>query len=183
MAGLVDIEMVVPPTATVDDVGVVQGRAVSEATRLPGSGAVSAEIQDEGVIASSSTGRLASDFDPSFFVKTHPMSFPHGAGAVPQGMSLETYAKVLVERMVGRPAAEGGEDVMLILSLFNVLQRHDALRRTKARMRGTPSDFRKLDGMTDNDFDIVIKIVTKGMLREGFICRYHAFQIVGERTW
>lgn len=154
MAGLVDVEIVLPPVTPVGEVGAVREETVREALDV---------VRGGGVVATSTSGRIASDFDPYYFVKTHPVSFPHGAGAVPKGMGLATYSRILVERMLGRPAAEGGEDVMLILSLFNVLQRHAALAETRGRMQGNPDDFVRLDALTDDDFARMYRAVSTGL--------------------
>ena len=143
MAGLDEMEMVVTGAVMGVDVEAAQEQALGTALGV---------IRGGGVLASSlASSGLVSDFDPSFFVKTHPVSFPHGTGKVPKGMSLETYARILVERSVGRPSDEGGEDVMLILAMFNIIQRHQALSTSRAKIMGRPDDFMKLDAMTDDD--------------------------------
>ena len=144
MAGIDEMEIAVTGAVMGLDIEAVQQTALGSALGV---------IRGGGVLASSmASSGLVSDFDPLYFVKTHPVSFPHGTGAVPVGMGLATYARILVERSIGRPDAEGGEDVMLVLTMFNILQRHQALSASRARIRGSPEDFRKLDAMTNDDF-------------------------------
>ena len=144
MAGIDEMEMAVTGAVMGLDIEAVQQTALGSALGV---------IRGGGVLASSmASSGLVSDFDPLYFVKTHPVSFPHGTGAVPVGMGLATYARILVERSIGRPDAEGGEDVMLVLTMFKILQRHQALSASRARIRGSPEDFRKLDAMTNDDF-------------------------------
>lgn len=137
MAGLIDAEVVVEAGGPTPGIADMQEQSVWQTLDV---------IRNGGVIASCTGSGLVSDFDPQHFVKTHPTSFPYGAGGVPKGMGLATYARILVERDIGRPADEGGENVMLQLALFNVLQRRTALAETRARMKGRPDDFRPPTG-------------------------------------
>jgi hypothetical protein len=113
-------------------------------------------------IASVASDVLDNDFDPMYFVRTHPMSFPHGTGHKPASMSLKYYARLLTERQIGRPAAEGGEDVPLTLTLFNVTQRHSVLEGTKNRMSGQRETFEQLDGITSADAASLLTAAARG---------------------
>lgn len=157
MAGLTDVELVVnDATESVD---------VAETLRT-GVASVLDTLQGGGVVASTAQGSaLQSDFAADFFVRTHPVSFPHGTGKLPARMSRERYAKLIVQRQLGRPLARGGEDVPLFLALFNVTQRHRVLTETRVRMAGTPADFRRLDGVTARDASRVLTALARGAAR------------------
>lgn len=154
MAGLSGVEIAVSPSSQCPDVNAALEEEIARTLKTLDKGGVL-------VSTSASTG-LASDFDPLYFVKTHPATFPHGAGGLPQGMGLKTYGRLLLERSIGRPDSEGGEDVMLTVSLFNTIQRHEALAATRARMRGKPEDFVRLDMMTEGDFARVYRAAITG---------------------
>lgn len=154
MAGLTDVEIAVSPSAECPNVDDTQATMVQRTLEV---------IRGDGVLASTlDSSGLASDFDAQFFVKTHPMTFAHGAGALPNGMGLTTYARILTERGVGRPDEQGGEDVMLTVTMFNVLQRHTALAATRGRLRGRPNEFARLDAMTDADFGRIFQACVSG---------------------
>lgn len=38
------------------------------------------------------------DYDPRFLLFVHPLSFPHGVGARPKGMTMKYWVKLLLER-------------------------------------------------------------------------------------
>lgn len=155
MAGLTDIELVVTDAA--ESVNVAE-------TLRTGVADVLDKLQGGGVVASTAQGTaLQTDFERDFFVRTHPVSFPHGTGRIPAGMSRECYAKLIVQRQMGRPLARGGEDVPLFLALFNVTQRHRVLTETRVRMAGTPADFARLDGVTAADASRVLDALARGM--------------------
>ena len=120
-------------------------------------------IRGGGTVASiASGGGLATDFAPDYFVRSHPVSFPHGTGARPDKMSEEAYHRLLTERMIGRPTEEGGEDVLLGLCMFNVGQRHRVLSETRGRLLGDPRTFRELDAISSNDFKRVLAAFDRG---------------------
>lgn len=154
MSGVDEVEVAVTGAPVGLDVEAAQRDALGSAVGI---------IRAGGVLASSTASSgLVSDFDPMYFVRTHPVSFPHGTGAVPTGMTLKTYARILTERSIGRPDADGGEDVMLTLTMFNVVQRREVLSATRARIRGRPDDFRRLDNMTDDDFGRIFRACIAG---------------------
>lgn len=166
MTGLTDIELVVSESAAEVDVEATLRQGVREVLEtLHGGGSVTS-------IAAG--GALQSDYAADFFVKTHPMSFPHGTGAVPAGMSRERYATLLVQRQLGRPLQFGGEDVPLFLALFNVTQRHRVLSETRVRMAGTPADFAKLDRVTAADAERVMRALANSALRGRAVVLQHS---------
>lgn len=92
MAGLVDAEVAVSSDVAPGAFQRASSNAANTAADV---------VRQGGVIASTTEAQLLSDFDPMFFVKTHPMSFPYGAGGLPQKMGLATYARIILERRCG----------------------------------------------------------------------------------
>jgi hypothetical protein len=155
MAGLTDVERAVPDHAPVERAQTAHADTLQRTLSIICGGGFMASV--------ASSGGLASDFHPAFFVKTHPMSFPHGAGAKPAGMSFNRYGRLLAKRMVGRAADRGGEDVVLLLALFNVTQRHTILAETRGRLRGRTADVERVARMSDEDYDRMYNALVTGV--------------------
>jgi hypothetical protein len=64
---------------------------------------------------------LIDDYQPDWFLGAHPSVFPHNQGGAPAGLSLERWAKLLLQRY---PREQFAQNLGLITDLFNVIQRH-----------------------------------------------------------
>jgi hypothetical protein len=102
-----------------------------------------------GVLASStaSTPKPFSDYDWRWPLLVHAAYFPNGTGGAPKGMSLKTWIKYLLHR---RPPKQAS-NIMLVLHMFNVLQRHDSFTQAHFKLRGNPDVFEKVGMMTNDE--------------------------------
>lgn len=81
-------------------------------------------LSKPGSVLASTTahGKPSNDYGPEFIPLVHPTSFPYGTGAAPEGMSFKAWAS-LISRRFPRPPL--GNDALLALDIFNVMQRHE----------------------------------------------------------
>ncbi|GLC49609.1 hypothetical protein PLESTB_000267000 [Pleodorina starrii] len=99
---------------------------------------------------------FANDYDPRWFLFTHPEVFPNGTGACPKGMSLDAWGQLLLHRWypVRRPGhlnkalqqlrvlqrvADGGGCVVVWAAtyLYDVWARHEVSRMTYVKLQLT----------------------------------------------
>ncbi|GAX76355.1 hypothetical protein CEUSTIGMA_g3801.t1 [Chlamydomonas eustigma] len=89
-----------------------------------------------------------SDFDPMWLVHSHPCSiFPHGTGACPEGMSLETWAKGIICRYP--KTRQYAQNIGFITDAFNIIQRHEAYKHAAVQMRISPGMASGIHGLTE----------------------------------
>jgi hypothetical protein len=97
------------------------------------------------------------DYDKSFFVHGHPMSFPNGKGAIPEKMSLREYAKMILQRY---PRQQYAQSPGLLADLFNVLQRHDVLTQAGVQLRLSPDMIQQINSLTADQYKRVMELAT-----------------------
>ena len=96
-----------------------------------------------------------SDFDRLWPVLAHPAAFPNAEGGPPEGMSLEFWMKVHLQRA---PRELHGEQSMLVLDLFNIRQRHAVLRGAWVCMQSQPAVFQELASMPVEEIRMAMEL-------------------------
>jgi hypothetical protein len=135
MAGLDDADLVIadgcPPVA---NTGVPP--ATQAQTRLMHGGTL--------VSTTAASGAPFSDYDPLWFALTHPQAFPWGTGVAPKGIALRTWCKHFLQRA---PRIQHGHP-MLLLDMFNILQRHEVNAQARVQMYVGADKLSALSGLT-----------------------------------
>ncbi len=137
---------------------------------LQGAQSLCAQLTDGSkVLAVSAGSELLSDYERSWFVVVHVVSFPNGTGkmhceheqccvwwssgditvrlhvdcigSMPEGMSLATYGQALLQSY---PRRQYAQNVRLVLDLWNVSARHQVNTQANVQLRFTPSLLRKV---------------------------------------
>lgn len=144
MAGLVDAEVVVDDAMHVRDSNALCRQHLDRM--------IASSLRGSGVLASSTPANAEplSDYAPDFLINLHVTTFPWGKGARPAGMSLPTYAAILLQRV---PNKQHANNVNLLFDLHNMHMRHEVNTHTAVQARGNAALFKKLERITVKDLN------------------------------
>lgn len=93
------------------------------------------------------TQKPASDYDPTWFLLTHPWSFPQGTGGKPAGVGLEAWMRIILQRYSREQHAQNPH---LVMDMFDVLQRHQTSTQAYVQMKVDSATVARI-GMLDNE--------------------------------
>ena len=100
------------------------------------------------------------DYDPKWFLKSHPSTFPHNSGSCPSGMSLEKWFQTLIRRY---PTEQFAQNLPLISDAFNIIQRHSVYKHAWVQFKSSPDRVAALAHLTEHDVNIVLDALSKNL--------------------
>jgi hypothetical protein len=115
-----------------------------------------------GLVAASVTpnAKPADDYDSSWFLKSHPSTFPHNKGACPAGMSVELWIQTLLQRY---PREQFAQNLPFNSDAFNIIQRHSVYKNAWIQFKSSPDRAAALAHLTEGDVNIVLDAITRGL--------------------
>ncbi len=154
MAGLDEVELQFDTQPSFD----VAQRMAATVGEAPDAATV---LQSGGFLASTTAaGAPFKDYDPRWPLLVHPVSFRHGTGAYPKGMSLERWVRIMLLR---HPRAQYAQNVVFLLDMFNVVQRHAVNTQTTVQLNLTPSLLEDIGGLTAAQLGEAMQVVKAGL--------------------
>ncbi|GLC39980.1 hypothetical protein PLESTF_001816800 [Pleodorina starrii] len=106
---------------------------------------------------------FANDYDPRWFLFTHPEVFPNGTGACPKGMSLDAWGQLLLRRWY--PFDDPGISPYFLIDLYDVWARHEVSRMTYVKLQLTSaSTIESIGTLTYEETAQVINLLRRGLM-------------------
>ncbi|GLC52742.1 hypothetical protein PLESTB_000663100 [Pleodorina starrii] len=106
---------------------------------------------------------FANDYDPRWFLFTHPEVFPNGTGACPKGMSLDAWGQLLLRRWY--PFDDPGISPYFLIDLYDVWVRHEVSRMTYVKLQLTSaSTIESIGTLTYEETAQVINLLRHGLM-------------------
>lgn len=93
-----------------------------------------------------------------WLIYAHPSAFPHGKGQCPEGMSLEHWARVILQR---RPRRQYACNLGLLVDMWNIIQRHKVNTHAWVQLKLTPRMASSIVNLSQEDMQKVLKTVSK----------------------
>jgi hypothetical protein len=146
-----------PPHDGIDSME-IQHEAVLLPSISTAAGNTMVHLTQTGIIASLLPGGAtpAPDYDPAYFMQTHPCVFPHGAGARPTGMDQKVYIRTLLQRY---PEAQFAGNRSFLVNAFDSMQRHKVSKEAGYLLYTNPDMARGLDGITEQEVAAALNTV------------------------
>jgi len=108
-----------------------------------------------GVLVSTTAGGPPhSDYLASWFVLTHPQAFPWGTGQKPPGVGRRRWIQYFLRRA---PRAQHAHP-MLVLDMFDVLQRHEVNAHTRNGIFATRGQLAEFGRMTGDELEVAMNL-------------------------
>jgi hypothetical protein len=112
-----------------------------------------------------------SDYDPKWMMYVHFWLFPYGVGSWRYGddkgeerLSMEEWMYILLRRPKEDKFCQAS---LFIMDGFNIIQRHKVNSETKFHLRFNKSSLSEIGGLREEDMELVIDILQKGLYAGG----------------
>ena len=129
---------------------------VAAEMRQSGRGLVDILSNGGRLLSSTTNGRPANDYKSEFWFGAHPTVFPWGVGGKPDGMSLEHWLRLLLNRY---PRSQFAMDTGFQFDARDVMARHEVRRQASIQMTMTPDMVRAAQDLDEGQLQIAAEFV------------------------
>ena len=147
MDGLDDVEIEVSTVPRYDTL-------IRDADAAAAANSAASFLMNECLVSHTAPEALR-DYSPTFFMEVATVSFPNGVGGIPQGMSLDKYARLLARRWPPVFATDNWFQCVM----FDVRQRHAVYRSSWVQTRVTPDVVERVGMITPAELEALQEVL------------------------
>ena len=123
------------------------------------------DLEDGGTLSLAPASLPHSDYDKMWALYAFPYLFWNGTGAPPNKMSLETWMSILLNRW---PNSQFRQCPDFILTMYNVVLRHQVNKNAYVQMRLTPHSMNMISTLSEAEVAAVATIISSNLRGAAF---------------